>query len=499
MNMEYQYDVFISYSRRDYVDENKNVIPGNAVSKIKECLKRANITYWFDTEDIKNSDAFAERIETNMEKSRMLLFISSKNSNASKWTRREISLANDNNKKILPLKIDDSKFGSGIGFILAGINYQEYFVNPELALETLVRDILDIKRDINEKELKSEIIATAMNANKAIQKQLQIINKVQKRLIEIGTREKKCPVCSSPIHLEQRYCECCGFYFPLMYGISEDVHIDETYLSIVKALWDSSPRTVMLPKPNIVSEIEPEKTKSSTEPVPKQVRSKNVFRVGNVEFRMNPVEGGSFMMGDKENAHKVSLSSYKIGETPVTQELWQVVMGDNPSKFKGEKRPVEQVSWDDCQKFIHKLNQLTGKDFRLPTEAEWEFAARGGNRSLKTLYSGGINLDDVAWYNLNCSENEDSGLNYGTHDVKAKAPNELRIYDMSGNVWEWCSDWFSDYSLSHEVNPLGPDSGSGKVCRGGSWSSNSECCSVSFRNYGGLLKRDRSYGLRLVL
>jgi formylglycine-generating enzyme required for sulfatase activity len=273
-----------------------------------------------------------------------------------------------------------------------------------------------------------------------------------------------------------------------MYGISEDVHIDETYLSIMKALWDSSPRP---PKPKPIPKPLPK-------PIPKP--PKNIFRVGNVEFRMNPVEGGSFMMGEKENAHKVSLSSYKIGETPVTQELWQVVMGDNPSKFKGEKRPVEQVSWDDCQKFINKLNQLTGKDFRLPTEAEWEFAARGGNRSLKTLYSGGINLDDVAWYNLNCSENEDSGLNYGTHDVKAKAPNELRIYDMSGNVWEWCQDTKTKYGKDPQTNPLSnsPDYYNLRVFRGGSFV-DSGYCVVTYR--GGYNRQHccTNYGLRLAI
>lgn len=495
--MEYEYDVFISYSRKDFLDENKNVIPDNPVSKIKDCLKKSNITYWFDTEEVKNSDDFAERIETNLEKSRMLLFLSSKHSNASKWTRKEISLANDSNKKILPLKIDDSKFGSGIGFLLAGINFLEYFINPSLVLETLVRDILLIKKNINEEEIKCDIVATAMNAHKAIQKQLQVISMMYQKLVDIGLSEKKCPVCSSTALLAQKYCDCCGFFFPLMYGISNESTIDDTYLSIMKALWNSSPRIPGDP------DFSPEP--KNGRPTPSQPRSqsrsrnKNVFRVGDVEFRMIPVEGGSFTMGEGTGAHKVSLSSYKIGETPVTQELWEAVMDDNPSKFKGGDKPVEQVSWDDCQKFIKKLNQLTGKEFRLPTEAEWEFAAAGGNRSLRMTFSGSMNPDDVAWFGQNCSENEDSDSNPGTHDVKTKAPNELRIYDMSGNVWEWCSDWYSEYSRQRELNPVGPESGTGKVCRGGSWSSEGKCCEVKYRNYGGVLKRDSSYGFRLVL
>ena len=150
-------------------------------------------------------------------------------------------------------------------------------------------------------------------------------------------------------------------------------------------------------------------------------------------------------------------------------------MGSNPSRFKGANRPVERVSWDDCQTFIRKLNAMTGKTFRLPTEAEWEYAARGGNKSNGYKYSGGNTLGNVAWYGDNSGS--------GTHDVKTKSPNELGIYDMSGNVWEWCQDWYGKdyYSSSPQSNPQGPSSGSSRVRRGGSWFDNATYCRVAYR------------------
>ena len=227
--------------------------------------------------------------------------------------------------------------------------------------------------------------------------------------------------------------------------------------------------------------------------------------VNGVSFKMIAVEGGTFSMGatseqgsdaygSKKPVHNVTLSDYYIGETEVTQELWKAVMGSNPSNSTGSKKPVERVSWNDCQTFITKLNQLTGKNFRLPTEAEWEYAARGGNKSQGYKYSGSNSIDDVAWYSNNCS--------IRTHDVKTKAANELGIYDMSGNVYEWCQDWYgsSYYSSSPENNPTGPASGSSRVLRGGSWINSSAWdCRVSFRDYGNPDNRFVCYGLRLVL
>ena len=231
------------------------------------------------------------------------------------------------------------------------------------------------------------------------------------------------------------------------------------------------------------------------------------FTVNGVTFKMVKVEGGTFTMGatkeqgknayDEERpAHQVTLSDYYIGQTEVTQELWTAVMGSNPSEFKGDNLPVEKVSWDDCQAFIEKLNRLLsnelgGKRFALPTEAQWEFAARGGNKSKGYKYAGSNNLDDVAWFWDNRGEQ--------THPVAQKQPNELGLYDMSGNVWEWCKDWYGRYSRNAQTNPQGPASGTNRVYRGGSWLNSAEYCRVSNRNFNKQNNRQSDLGFRLCL
>jgi formylglycine-generating enzyme required for sulfatase activity len=212
------------------------------------------------------------------------------------------------------------------------------------------------------------------------------------------------------------------------------------------------------------------------------VEGDRTYTVNGVSFKMVKVDGGTFQMGSTDGdsseqpVHSVTLLSFSIGETEVTQALWYAVMGSNPSSFTGNTLyPVEYVSWNDCQEFITKLNQLTGQTFRLPTEAEWEFAARGGNSSQGYTYSGSNTIGDVAWYTSNSSSK--------THPVATKQANELGLYDMSGNVWEWCQDWYSSsyYSSSPSNNPTGPSSGSSRVLRGGCWGHFATRCRVADR------------------
>ena len=224
------------------------------------------------------------------------------------------------------------------------------------------------------------------------------------------------------------------------------------------------------------------------------------FTVDNVSFTMVAVAGGTFNMGsndgysDEKPVHSVTLSDYYIGETEVTQELWKAVMGSNPSYFKGDKNPVEQVSYNDCIDFINKLNILLagqlpdGRKFRLPTEAQWEFAARGGDKSKGYKYSGSNSIDDVAWY-------WNSGK---THLIRQKQPNELGLYDMSGNVHELCSDWYGDYSSSPQTNPEGPSNGKYRVLRGGSWIPYVPGCRVADRARADIDKGFNYHGLRLA-
>ena len=221
-----------------------------------------------------------------------------------------------------------------------------------------------------------------------------------------------------------------------------------------------------------------------------------------INIEMVKVEAGTFMMGatsemenpdsDEKPVHQVTLTNdYYMGKYEVTQALWQAVMGSNPSFFQGGNLPVESVSWNDCQEFISRLNSLTGRKFRLPTEAEWEYAARGGKKSRGYQYSGSSNLSDVAWFNENSS--------WKTHHVGMKQANELEIYDMSGNVWEWCQDWYGVYDSSSQTNPTGAIGWSFHVRRGGCWSDDVGYCSLSQRGCSSPDYRFYNCGLRLVL
>ena len=257
------------------------------------------------------------------------------------------------------------------------------------------------------------------------------------------------------------------------------------------------------PKPAVTKPKPAAKPKAKTKPAPRRNSTSHSGSTVSLSAELNKlinnmvyVSGGTFIMGGDESSdqtptHSVTLSSYYICKYEVTQALWRTVMGSNPSKFKGDNLPVEQVSWNDCQTFINRLNNYTGRNFRLPTEAEWEFAARGGNYSRHYKYSGSNYISDVAWY---C---DNSGNR--THPVGTKQANELGLYDMSGNVWEWCSDWYGSYSSYSQSNPTGATSGFGRVERGGNWCGLARYCCSPHRSYYAPGNSFDDLGLRLVL
>ncbi|MGV8134415.1 MAG: SUMF1/EgtB/PvdO family nonheme iron enzyme [Mangrovibacterium sp.] len=222
--------------------------------------------------------------------------------------------------------------------------------------------------------------------------------------------------------------------------------------------------------------------------------------VNGVSFKMVAVEGGILMMGRPADGsgvynnalyHRIKMSNYYIGQTVVTQSLWEAVLKNNPSFSKGDNLPVEQVKWNDCQLFIQHLNQLTGKKYSLPTEAQWEFSAHGGTRCSGYQYAGSNEPFDVAWFDIN------SG--HKIHPVSTKLPNELGLYDLSGNVFEWCQDWYGDYRDGEQTDPAGPTFGTYRVYRGGSWRSRAQCCWVVTRDHGSPNFRSADVGFRLAL
>ena len=237
------------------------------------------------------------------------------------------------------------------------------------------------------------------------------------------------------------------------------------------------------------------------EPTPEPKFENQTFTAGGVTFTMVAVEGGTFTMGepdsdtdaelDEKPQHAVTLSDFYIGETEVTQALWKTVTGNNPSNFEGDKLPVEKVSWEDCQTFITKLNEMTGQTFRLPTEAEWVYAALGGNKSQGCKYSGSNDINIVAWYKINSGST--------THEVGTKIANELGIFDMSGNVMEWCQDWYGEYSSEAQTNPTGPETGSGRVLHGGTWKSVANTCRLANRQDFYPEYSSSNIGLRLAM
>lgn len=232
------------------------------------------------------------------------------------------------------------------------------------------------------------------------------------------------------------------------------------------------------------------------------------YTVRGVSFNMIEVEGGSFIMGatpeqgneakdNEKPTHQVTLNDYYIGECEVSIALWSAVMGERPYNTNGEdiNYPAYNVSWNDCQNFIGKLNELTGERFRMLTEAEWEYAAKGGKRSKGYKYSGSDNISDVAWWNMG------DPWHFSKHHIGLLRANELGIHDMSGGVREWCHDQYAPYTNSQQTNPTGPNATTSalRVCRGGCWESDATECRVTYRSSHSNYGRGKPIGLRLAL
>lgn len=468
--MDKGYDVFISYSRKD----------SGLVLEIAEKLTESGYDVWIDQDGIESGDAFKSVIVKAIKKSNLFLFFSSKTANESLWTVKEVNMAVHLKKYIIPVKLDDTEYNDSLLFDLVGLDYISYFENPTKGLRDILRSVKKHlgESEIDVKKVKEEIKELEKNGLQLYTDQRRVYDEIIAKKKLIGEINQACPVCGATNEINALFCPTCGWtYIPF-----QSKKMDEKRLNTAKKLWASRGKADVV-----------------VEDVPGQTLPQAIMELIHDMVR---VEGGTFMMGgtreqgedvfdDEKPAHKVTLSSFSIGRYPITQDQWEAVMGSNPSHFKGAKLPVESVSWFDCQEFAQKLSEMTGRRFRLPTEAEWEYAARGGKKGKKYKFSGGHNLDLVGWYNENSG-----GI---SHEVGKKSPNELGLYDMSGNIWEWVQDWKGDFTEDDQVNPKGPETGIERVCRGGGWNREIDRARVSYRGDDQATLRYCSLGLRIAM
>ena len=481
-----EYDVFISYSRRDYLDENGDVIPGNIISKLKDVLKENGITYWIDEDGINSGDEFARLIIRSIKDSKVLLFVSTENSNNSAWTRKEIASAIAYKKKIIPFKCDDTPFNDSLLLYLADLDFISYKQQGSRALKRLVTSISNYLNSIKP----VEEVALAEVETKPVPKP-EPKPEVKPEVKPVPKPKKESPVAEVPKNKAKTRnillitlisLALIGAAVMVYLNVNSDKQnsgniVDNIENTEVKAEQKSEPVAIKNAdvkteaKTEVKTEVKAEDktaapTKQESKPVVKKEVKDATIDVKGVKFDMIAVKGNG-KVGD-----------FCIGKYEVTQQLWKAVMGtsvqqqrdklDPSFKLRGEgdNLPMYYVSWDDCQEFIKKLNSLTGKRFRLPSEAEWEYAAKGGA-------NGGGALS--GW-----NENNSNG---STHAVGGKEPNALGLYDMAGNVSEWCKD----------------KKGYEHVVKGGGWASTEDNCKATSRSYLDEMIRSDETGFRLVM
>lgn len=425
------YDVFISYSRKDTA----------IADRICEAFDRAGIKYFIDRRNIVGSEEYLRVLSDAIDESSIFLFLASENSYKAKFTGKEVAYAIDMKKKnvLLPYLIDKSDMPKHLHLSFADLNIRNIKEHP--IEPTLVDDVLSL----------------------------------------LGRSRRMPPTETlSPPKPPIKRLKPRRLYFYIAAAILVGVLI----VLAIKQEKRPSPKVERTEEERINNEERMEVDDL-------------VFLCEGDEYhyKMVYVNGGTYLMGasesdkeacrDEHPQHDVTVDGFYMGQTEVTQALWKSVMGSNPSYFDGNTLPVEQVSYNDVKEFISKLNSVTGKIYRLPTEEEWEYAARGGNNSRVYKYSGSNDLDSVAWY-LGNSDSE-------THPVAKKNANELGLYDMSGNVWEWCSSfWCHDYSSprlhAHHY-----------VLRGGGWSYDVKGCRVSYRGHNWPSYCNNNLGFRLAM
>lgn len=448
-----KYDFFISYSRKDTA----------IVDEFVKRFKAEGFRFWIDRDGVESGDAFKRVIVKAIKESAMVLYFSSETSNTSPWTTKEISVAVYYSKPIIPIKIDKSFYNEEVEFDLVNLDYVDY-TDPAMQqpmMEKLVRTIkskqpqhLDEAEDRPAETPKVQLVAAETAQSQPAAKPAEPAAP--------SMRPEQAASAAAPQPKKKK-----GVLWTILAVLVVAAGVAVAFLL-------------------------PSGRQGQDEPTPAAANYNDLTITANgVSFVMKPVEGEAFMMGgtDDNPAHEETVTTFYMGETEVTQALWQAVMGSAPThdggwtaeSGLGDNYPAYEISWNEIQTFLRKLNSLTNKNFRLPTEVEWEFAARGGKKANGYQFAGSPRVEEVAWYNKNSGN--------ATHEVKQLKPNELGLYDMSGNVWEWCNDLFDANGADATM----------RVLRGGGWNRNSDRCQVTFRGKGGPDFRGNSHGFRLAM
>lgn len=511
MEKQKKYDIFISYRREG----------GKHIARLLKTEMELRGYYSFlDFDELKDG-RFDKRIMDAIDAAPIFMFILSKHAldrcvDENDWVRKEIEYAMQTERHIIPINPDKSfdtfelsvpqKIREGLG----QHQFSQLLIDDMFnsSMDKLVEDRLEPilgKRTKHEMSVAGAIIHLTTDVNCEVYRfgkhECNVVVGEDK-VLRLKKGKHKLEFVSID-NDKDKY----GLVLPIEDVDTEDFieitlqHIVEKRIEAELACQRAEEEREEERKRKAVEEAE--RIRLEEEAKRKQLGNMSeVITVNGVSFSMIKIQGGTFAMGatseqgddafdDERPVHHVTLSDYMIGETVVTQELWQAVMGCNPSYFYGTTRPVEKVSWYDCNVFITRLNSLTGRSFRLPTEAEWEYAARGGQQSKGYRYAGSNTLGDVAWY--------DENSNQITHPVKQKMPNELGLYDMSGNVLEWCNDMYDAYGKKVQTNPIGTTMKKRRVFRGGCWSYDKKNCRVAYRNYCNPIRCSHYLGLRLAL
>lgn len=520
-----KYDVFISYRQKSGIHQ------ADALeSKLK--LKLNGCRVFLDRTGIKSGN-WKKELDENIRESCNFVVIISKD--CFPYTKKgkdyfldEIDQALRLGKNVIPVYYDGMSYDD-IKEYLSGIedfHNQQHIIFNNNNTDGSVDQIIKFLK--TEKEILNKRYKSLSKERTTVRQELM--------LLEEDKTDSKCPVCATNYTAEMIYCHNCGYKFfddlEKAVANSNEKLQERGRLKIHKELWRNCQSDNKQNNTELNQELSALKTRlqvseSKRKELEKQLEGikerGNAPAMGKetlefwlndkVSFKMILVNGGRFMMGashgnlhafsEEMPQHKVTLNGYYISETVVTQALWKAVIGSEPfigweNRYgKGDDYPAYRVSYFDIvDVFIPKLNQLTGREFRLPTEAEWEYAARGGKKGKDYKYSGDNSIDSVAWYYGNSGSM--------THIVKTKSPNELGLYDMSGNLWEWCSDAWYNYKSGEEVNPVhgpvhGDDLGSLHVLRGGSWDAEAGFCRVSYRSCVSSGSATIAIGFRLVL